>query len=56
MEYGMTDQKIAIKCRISLLYYLMKRLGIKKKDDDIPGEEQQIAVLNKSEIFATMDQ
>lgn len=55
MDYGMTDQILSIKCRISFLYYLMKRLGINKEDDGIPGEEQQIVVQNKDEIFTAIE-
>ena len=28
MDYGMTDLELKFKCRIALLYYLMKKLGI----------------------------
>jgi len=55
MEYGMTDQKLTIRCRISLLYYLANMLGVKKKDDDLPGEQRQLVALNKDEIYAAIE-
>lgn len=56
MDYGMTDQKIAINCRVSLLGYLLKRLGLNNKKSDRSGEEQHIALINAEDIYAVMNQ
>lgn len=54
MDYGMTDHKLKFKCRIALLFYLMKKLGIDQNSNDHPGKEQQIVVKNFDEIQKVM--
>lgn len=54
MDYGMTDFELKFKCRIALLYYLMKKLGIDRNGSDRAGEEQQIVAVNFDEIQAAM--
>ena len=56
MDYGMTDFELKFKCRIALLYYLVKKLGIDRKESDRAGEEQQIVAINLDEINAAMRQ
>ena len=54
MDYGMTDLKLKFKCRIALLYYLMKKLGIDQNSSDRAGNEQQIVVNNFTAIQMAM--
>ena len=56
MDYGMTDSELKFKCRIALLYYLVKKLGIDRKESDRAGEEQHIVAINLDEIHAAMRQ
>jgi hypothetical protein len=56
MDYGMTDQRLTIRCRIALLWYLLKKLGIDVKESERAGEEQQIVAINRNEIYAAMNQ
>lgn len=56
MDYGMTNFELKFKCRIALLYYLVKKLGIDRNDGDRAGEEQQIIAINFDEIHAAMRQ
>ena len=55
MDYGMTDQRLAVKCRIALLYYLLKKFGIDINGKERIGEEQQIVALNLDEVRAAMN-
>jgi len=54
MDYGMTDQRLAIRCRIALLYYLLKKLGIDIDGKVRAGEEQQIVAINIDEVRAAI--
>ena len=54
MDYGMTDFKLKFKCRIALLYYLMKKLGIGQNGSERAGNEQQIVAINLDEIQTAM--
>lgn len=56
MDYGMTDFELKFNCRIALLYYLMKKLGIDRNGSDRAGEEQHIVAVNFDEIQAAMRQ
>jgi hypothetical protein len=56
MDYGMIDQKLEIRCRIALLWYLLKKHGIDVKENERAGEDQQIVAINRSEIYAAMNQ
>jgi len=55
MDYGMTNQRLVIRCRVALLYYLMKKLRIDIRDTERPGNEQQIVAINIDEISAAMN-
>jgi hypothetical protein len=54
MDYGMTKFELKFKCRIALIYYLLKKLRIDRSDIDRTGEEQQIVAINLDEIKAAM--
>ena len=56
MDYGMTDQRLAIRCRVALLYYLMIKLGIETRNNERTGVEQQIFAINKDEVYTAMKQ
>ena len=56
MDYGMTNFELKLRCRIALLYYLVKKLGIDCNGGDSAGEEQQIVAVNHDEIYAAMRQ
>lgn len=56
MDYGMTDFELKFKCRIALLYYLMKKLGIDQNGSERAGNEQQIVAINLDEIQTAMRQ
>ncbi|MBI1919682.1 MAG: WYL domain-containing protein [Geobacter sp.] len=56
MDYGMIDYKLNINCRIALLWYLLKKLGIDVNESTRSGEEQQIVAINRDEIIVAMNQ
>lgn len=56
MDYGMTNFELKFKCRIALLYYLMKKLGIDQNDSDRAGNEQQLVAINFGAIQTAMSQ
>lgn len=56
MDYGMTDQTLAISCRISLLWYLLKKFGLGIEGSERAGEEQQIVLINRNEVNTAMNQ
>lgn len=56
MDYGMTDFELKIKCRVALLYYLMRKIGIDRNGSARAGEEQQIVTVNYDEIQAAIRQ
>lgn len=55
MDYGMTDNKVVIPCRVALLYYLLKKLGIGGQNGAQTGEEQQIEAINLEAIYSAMN-
>lgn len=55
IDYGMKEQKLVIRCRIALLWYLLKKLGLEKKGDERAGEEQHIVLINRDEVSAAME-
>lgn len=55
IDYGMTDQRLTVRCRVALLYYLLKKLGIDISGKERTGEEQQIVALNLDEVRAAMN-
>jgi hypothetical protein len=56
MDYGMTNFELKFKCRIALLYYLVKKLRLDRNDSERAGEEQQIVAINLDEIQAAIHQ
>jgi hypothetical protein len=54
MDYGMTDFELNFECRIALLYYLMKKLGIDRNGSGCAGNEQQIVAINFDAIQTAM--
>jgi hypothetical protein len=49
LDYGMTDGRVALRCRQALLFYALKRLGL-LRDQEAPAHVQQIALLNRAEV------
>jgi hypothetical protein len=50
LDYGMTNDRLVVKTRQALAYYLLRRLGLDKANDKSP-EEQQIVLLNREELM-----
>lgn len=50
LDYGMVDGQCAIRTRQCLAYYLLRRLGLHRPTDQLPGNEQQIVLLNCAEL------
>lgn len=51
LDYGMTNGQASLECRQALLFYALKRLGL-LEGQEAPPEVQQIALLNRQEVFA----
>lgn len=49
LDYGMTNGEVELKCRQSLLFYILKRLGLDSYVEASP-EAQQIVLKNKADI------
>jgi len=50
LDYGMTNDRLVIKTRQALAYYLLRRLGLDNANSK-PPEEQQIVLLNREELL-----
>ncbi|MCW0403227.1 hypothetical protein NB689_000045 [Xanthomonas sacchari] len=50
LDYEMVDGQLAISTRQCLAYYLLRRLGVHRRTEDLPGNEQQIVLLNRAEL------
>ncbi|MGX1995274.1 WYL domain-containing protein [Xanthomonas axonopodis pv. cassiae] len=50
LDYEMVDGQLAISTRQCLAYYLLRRLGVHRRAEDLPGNEQQIVLLNRAEL------
>lgn len=50
LDYEMVDGQLAIDTRQCLAYYLLHRLGLHRPSDHLPGNEQQIVLLNRDEL------
>lgn len=50
LDYGMSNGQREFETRQSLAYYLLRRLGLHKPTDDLPGHEQQLVLLNRKEL------
>lgn len=50
LDYEMVDGQLAIKTRQCLAYYLLRRLGLHRSTSHLPGNEQQVVLLNRDEL------
>jgi len=50
LDYGMVDGQLPIRTRQCLAYYLLRRLGLHRSTDHLPGNEQQVVLLNRDEL------
>lgn len=50
LDYGMEQGEISVETRISLSFYLERRLGLDFRQEDVRPERQQIVLLNRKEI------
>jgi hypothetical protein len=55
LDYGMTNDRLVVKARQALAYYLLRRLGLDTLVDK-PAEEQQIVLLNRDELAPFLKQ
>jgi hypothetical protein len=53
LDYGMDGGKAAIKVRRALLYYALRRLGLDTDPSARPPQDQQIVLLNASQISSS---
>ena len=52
LDYGMKDRKVKIPVRKALLYYALKRLGLDTDPAARRAQDQQIVLLNATELIA----
>ena len=52
LDYGMKDRKVKIPVRKALLYYALKRLGLDTDPAARRAQDQQIVLLNATELNA----
>jgi hypothetical protein len=50
LDYGMRNGRLAIETRQCLAYYLLRRLGLHRQTDGLPGNEQQVILLNREDL------
>lgn len=50
LDYGMQQGEISVETRISLSFYLERRLGLDFKPEEVRPERQQIILLNRKEV------
>jgi len=50
LDYGMQQGEISVETRISLSFYLERRLGLDFKPEEVRPERQQIILLNREEV------
>lgn len=50
LDYGMEQGEISVETRISLSFYLERRLGLDFRQEDVRPERQQIVLLNREEV------
>jgi hypothetical protein len=55
LDYGMTNDRLVVKTRQALAYYLLRRLGLDTPVDK-PPEEQQIVLINRDELIPFLKQ
>lgn len=46
----MTNGEVSIQIKAALHFYLKQRLGLNKDNEDNPGKEHHIILLNRDEI------
>jgi hypothetical protein len=55
LDYGMANDRLVLKTRQALAFYLLRRLGLDKSMDQ-PPEEQQIVLLNREDLVPFLPQ
>ena len=50
LDYDMQQGEVAIEVRVSLSFYLDRRLGLGFEPDSVQPERQQIVLLNREEV------
>ena len=50
LDYGMRGGELSVETRVSLSFYLERRLGLDFKPTDVRPERQQIVLLNRDEV------
>lgn len=50
LDYGMQQGEVSVETRISLSFYLERRLGLDFKPEEVRPERQQIILLNRKEV------
>lgn len=50
IDYEMTKGQRKFETRQSLIYYLLRRLGLHQPTGDLPGHEQQLVLINRLEL------
>lgn len=50
LDYGMDNGSSEITTRHCLAFYLLRRLGLHRPTDELPGNEQQLTLLNRDEL------
>lgn len=56
MDYGMIDGTVQFSCRQALLFYALRRLRLENPEDLDRAVEQQIILLNRSELQPYIEQ
>jgi len=56
LDYGMTDGRLDISTRLSLAFYLLKRLGLDRPIGALAAHEQHITLLNRAELEPVLPQ
>lgn len=56
LDYGMTDGRLDISTRLSLAFYLLKRLGLDRPIGALAPHEQHITLLNRAELEPVLSQ
>jgi WYL domain len=55
LDYGMINERLVVKTRQALAYYLLRRLGLDKPEDK-PPQEQQIVLINRDDLVPYLKQ
>ncbi|MBP2238676.1 putative DNA-binding transcriptional regulator YafY [Sinorhizobium kostiense] len=54
-DYRMTDNKAVLSVRCSMLFYVLKRLGLLRDAEKEPPRAQHIVLLNKEAVYAALN-